>query len=308
MTLVATSAGEESEGFRVGGGPPSGRTVASDRLSAANFSRLAQLIERYAGIRMPASKKTMVEGRLRRRVKACGAGSLDRYCAMVLSGEDVEDELVALIDAVTTNKTDFFREPDHFHLLTERVLPSVMAWPDLPGRGRPVEVWSAAASIGAEPYSLAMALDDFGLTVPGFRYRVLATDICTDALAAAKLAIYPAAMADAVPPLLRQRYLRRSRDPEHATVRVVPRLRQAVRFGRLNLMDERYGIGEIDIVFCRNILIYFEKDVQERVLRRICRHLRPGGFLFVGHSETAVGLDLPLHQIAPALYMREAAP
>jgi len=279
-------------------------TSGADHLSPKNFHRLAQFIEAYSGIRMPPTKQTMVEGRLRRRAAALGEPSLDKYCIRLFDGDGLTDEVVDLIDAVTTNKTDFFREADHFHQLAEQVLPQLMARPGHPGIDRPLDVWSAACSTGAEPYTLAIVLDAFAQHRRGFRFSILATDICTDVLAKAKLGIYPDDMAEPVPPELRHRYFRRSRDPENATVRVVAEIRRMVNFGRLNLMDADYPVNDMDIIFCRNILIYFEKGKQQAVLERLCRRLRPGGFLFVGHSETVTGMDLPLTQVASALFMK----
>jgi chemotaxis protein methyltransferase CheR len=277
----------------------------ADRLSRRNFQRLARFIEDYSGIRMPEAKQTMVEGRLRRRAVAQGHASLDEYCERLFEGDGLRHEVVELIDAITTNKTEFFREGDHFQLLADKVLPQVMAWPDRPGLDRPLVVWSAASSIGAEPYTIAMVLDQVAERVRGLRCRILATDICTDVLAKAKLAVYPEEMLAPVPQPLRRRYFLRSRDADRPTVRLVPRIRRMVEFGRLNLMDEEYGIDDVDIVFCRNILIYFDKARQQAVLRRICRHLRPGGYLFVGHSETVTGLDLPVKPVATALFRKE---
>lgn len=278
--------------------------AGGDRISPRNFRRLAQFIEDYCGIRMPPSKQTMVEGRLRRRAKDHGDCTLDEYCAMLFENGALAEEAVDLIDAITTNKTEFFREPDHFRLLVEHVLPAMLRRPDRPGLERPLQVWSAACSTGAEPYTLAMQLDDFAQHQRGFRFQVVATDICTDVLAKAKLAVYPAEMAKPVPPAYRERYFLQSRDPSDTTVRIIPRIRSMVRFGRLNLMDSDYPVGTMDIVFCRNILIYFDKATQLAVLQRISRQLSPGGFLFVGHSEAVLGKELPLTPVASALFQR----
>jgi chemotaxis protein methyltransferase CheR len=279
--------------------------LRQDTLSERNFRRLAHFIEDYSGIRMPAAKQTMVEGRLRRRAKLHGGCSLDDYCTMLFEEGGLEEEAVELIDAVTTNKTEFFREIEHFHQLVDIVLPALAGYGDRPGVDRPLEVWSAACSIGAEPYTLAMVLDDYGRHVRGYRYEVLATDICTDVLEKARLAVYPEEMADQVPDAMRRRYLMECLDPQGGTVRVVPQLRRMVKFGRLNLMDRDYPVGMLDIVFCRNILIYFDKPTQRAVLMRIASHLRPGGYLFLGHSEAGLGTGLPLKSVATSLLRQE---
>lgn len=280
--------------------------AASDALSLPDFRRLADFIQGYSGIRMPPVKKTMVEGRLRRRVRALGLSSLDDYCRHIFDGGGLEKELVDLINAVTTNKTDFFREPQHFDLLAGSVLPDWAGSGSRAGFDRPLKVWSAASSIGAEPYSLAMVLDDFAHRHHGFRFDILGTDISTDALEKARLAIYQRDMIDPVPREWQRRYFMRARDPSLGTVRLVPRIRQAVHFGRLNLMDEAYPVEDgLDVIFCRNILIYFEKSVQQAVLRRLCGHLRHGGLLFVSHTETVNGLNLPLRQVAISVFARK---
>ncbi|MDR3449945.1 MAG: CheR family methyltransferase [Alphaproteobacteria bacterium] len=279
-------------------------SATQDRLSPQQFRRLASFIETYCGIKMPPVKKVMVEGRLRRRVNILGLSSLNAYCDHFFEQNDVGDEIIHLIDAVTTNKTEFFREPQHFQFLITQGLPALAEAGA--GCNRTLKAWSAACSTGAEPYTLAMVLHDFGAAYRGYRYSILGTDICTEVLDKALLGIYPEEMISPVPEPFRKRYFLRARDRTKRTVRVMPDLRASVRFGRLNLMDEQYGVEDmIDIIFCRNILIYFDKATQERVLQRLCHHLRPGGYLLIGHSEATAGFSLPLRSVAPTIFMRE---
>jgi len=150
-----------------------------------------------------------------------------------------------------------------------------------------------------------MVLSEHARAVRDFRFEIFATDICTEVLAKAKLAIYPEEMFAPVPPDMARRYARRSRDRAKPTVRLIPEIRQRVRFGHLNLMDEVYAMDDnMDVIFCRNILIYFDKETQREVLSKLCRHLRPGGLLFVGHSETVAGMGLPLQQVTTAVFTR----
>jgi chemotaxis protein methyltransferase CheR len=275
----------------------------SSRLSDQEFQKLADLVETHAGIRMPAGKKTMLEGRLRRRLRERGLADFNAYCHFLFNDGGLEDELGDLIDAVTTNKTDFFREPKHFDSLTAQVLP------DLVKRGigmtRPLRVWSAGSSIGAEAYTLAMVLADYQLTRPGFDFRILGTDICTTVLRTASRAIYSEDMAEPISHDLRQRYLLRSRDRKARQIRIVPPLRAAVEFRQLNFMAQEYRLPTPqDIVFCRNVIIYFDNVVRQAVLGRICACISSGGYLFTGHSETIAGFDLPLRQVAPTIYIR----
>src|SRR5581483_4639628 len=168
---------------------------AIDHLSARDFQRLAKFIHDYSGIKMPQNKKSMVEGRLRKRMRAVGVPNLTDYCRYLFEHDGLDSEAVGLIDAVTTNKTDFFREPDHFDFLIDEAIPQLMARRD---RG-PIKVWSAACSIGAEPYTLAMLLADLAAANSNFRASIFASDICTEVLQSAMLGIYPEAMIGPVP-------------------------------------------------------------------------------------------------------------
>lgn len=270
------------------------------RLEPRDFNRLAAFIQGTSGIKMPPSKRTMLEGRLRRRLRALGLDNFADYCRFIFDEGGLDREAVAIIDAVTTNKTDFFREPEHFHFLTDIAIPA------LAGRhGRQLKVWSAACSTGAEPYTLAMVLSEYARTAAGFRASILATDICTEVLQKAALAIYPEAMVAPVAMDLRKRYLLRARDRGRAEVRMAPELRQMIRFARLNLMEREYGVErDMDVVFCRNLLIYFDKPTQQAVLSRLCAHLHSGGYLFLGHSETIAGLDLPLRPVGATIFVK----
>jgi chemotaxis protein methyltransferase CheR len=271
-------------------------------LSPRDFQRIGAFIEANIGIRMPEAKRTMVEARLRSRLRDLGLSSFSEYCDRALAGGDAEGELVHLVDQVTTNKTDFFREPGHFDYLAQQ------AWPTLvrergAGVERELTVWSAACSSGEEPYTLAMVLSEVALAHPGWRFQILATDICTQVLAQAQRAIYAVDRIAPIPPRMRERYLLQSRDPEQKLVRIAPALRGRVRFRQLNLMDQSYGIREpVDVIFCRNVFIYFDRCTQERILNHFCRHLAPGGYVFLGHSEAINGHDVPLRAVAPTTY------
>ncbi|MDC7788919.1 chemotaxis protein methyltransferase CheR [Rhodoplanes tepidamans] len=275
-----------------------------DRLRSRDFQRLATFIHGYSGIKVPPSKATMIEGRLRKRVRALGMRSLDEYCDYLFQRDGLAAEEIHLIDVVTTNKTEFFREPEHFRILAEDVLPRIMAERRVSARA-PVKVWSAAASTGAEAYTIAMVLAEQRRRMPDLVGVVYATDICTDVLGTAQGGIFPAEMVSPVPPEMRSRYVMRAKDPASRLVRIVPELRAMVQFGRLNLMDASYPMDrDLDIVFCRNVLIYFDKPTQLAVLRRLCDHLRPGGYLLLGHSETLSGFDLPVRPAGTAVFRR----
>jgi len=279
-------------------------SIHEEYLSSRDYTRLCALIYEQAGIRLGADKKTMVEGRLRRRLKALDMPTYSQYCDFLFRREGIKDELIPLIDVVTTNKTDFFREPGHFDFLTGTMLPEWAAR----DHGRPLTIWSAGCSTGEEPYTMAIVLSEFAETHPGFRFRVLATDISTTVLARAEQAVYPAEAAAPIPSALRRKYFMASRDPASNRVRVVPELRRLVEFRRLNFMDADYGLIEkADAIFCRNVIIYFDRATQEQVLHKLSQRLLPGGYLFVGHSETLHNMDLALTPVAPASYRRSNA-
>ncbi len=271
----------------------------ADHISRRNFLRLADYIYRTSGIKMPESKQTMLEGRLRRRMNATGTRSFDAYCDFLFSGNHMDEEGPHLINAVTTNKTDFFREPAHFDYLEKQVLPEFQR-----SGISAIRCWSAACSTGPEPYSLGMLLADFA-EKSGISYGILATDLDTEVLETARRGIYPADQLEPVPPYLASRYVMRPNDPARRDVRITPKLRSAVGFARLNLMDDHYPIGApMHLIFCRNVLIYFDKLTQKKVISRLIECLSPDGYLFLGHSESISGLNLPLRQVSSTIFQR----
>ena len=275
-------------------------SLDQDRLYPADFNRLATFINGRVGIKMPREKLVMLEGRLRRRVRAHGMASISEYCAFLFSGNHLAEEAEHLINAVTTNKTDFFRESRHFDYLRETALPALAR-----GGTRRVRAWSAASSTGAEAYTMAMVLDAFATAHGNLDYGILATDIDTEVLETARRGIYPAEMLAPVSASLRRDYVHMSRDPGRQEARIHPRLRAAVGFARLNLMDDHYLVGDpMQLIFCRNVLIYFDKPTQEQVVRRLAACLRPGGLLFLGHSESVAGFTLPLTVVANTVFKK----
>jgi chemotaxis protein methyltransferase CheR len=271
-------------------------------ISASNFARLRELIYSEAGICLGPEQKIMLESRVKRRLKALNLTSYAEYCDYLFGRKGLKEEIVHLIDVVTTNKTDFFREPRHFNFLVEKARPEFVS---RYGNSRRFLVWSAGCSSGEEPYTLAILLSEFALVRPGFRFRILATDISNTVLGKAELGVYSSEVVASVPAALRRKYFLRSRNHDSNRLRVAPELRQLVDFRRLNFMDSGYGLSEkADAVFCRNVIIYFDRPTQESILRKLSVHLHPDGYMFVGHSETLHDMDLPLAPVAPALYRR----
>lgn len=275
---------------------------ANDGLRNADFDRLRGLIHAQCGISLSADKKTMLEIRIKRRVRSLGMASLVEYCNQLFSPAGIENELVLLIDVVTTNKTDFFREAGHFDYLVANALPDLAA---RRGAHRTSLVWSAGCSTGEEPYTLAMVLSEYARRSPGYRFSVLATDISTEVLEKARQGIFKSDVVKPVPRNLQRKYLMRSRHAESDLVRVVPELRALVDFRRVNFMDSDFDLPRSpEIIFCRNVIIYFDRPTQEQLLKKLTRLLAPGGYFFAGHSESLQGMDLPLIAVAPSTYRK----
>jgi chemotaxis protein methyltransferase CheR len=291
---------EERDSRRRRAQPPEDGALLT-RMDDRVFERFSAFIKSELGIKMPASKKTLLEARLQKRLRELCMASHEEYCEYLFSKEGMEQELVNLVDVVTTNTTDFFCEPKHFELLMSRVLPDLFL---RGGSGRNINVWSAGCSSGEEPYTLSMVLSEFARLNPGFTFSILATDISTQVLRMAVRAIYSESKIAPIPQEYRKRYLLRSKDRSKGIVRIAPEARSHVRFRRLNFMEEFSFDGQLDVIFCRNVVIYFDRATQEKLFSRFCRKLVPGGYLFIGHSESLAGMTLPLVQVAPTVYKR----
>jgi chemotaxis protein methyltransferase CheR len=243
-----------------------------------------------------------VESRLARRLRSLDLKTYGDYLRHVLQQPVESFERREMVNCITTNKTDFFREAGHFDYLVSKALPDLAA---RNGITRKSLVWSAGCSTGEEPYTLALVLSEYAQECPGFRFSVLATDICTAVLAKAATGIFKAELLSPVPQTLRRKYFMRSRDPQSNLLRVVPEVRALVEFRRLNFMDADFGITDSpEIIFCRNVIIYFDRPTQVRLLEKLTRQLAPGGYFFAGHSESLQGMDLPLVPVAPSVYRK----
>lgn len=273
-------------------------------ISPKDFNRLSDFIYDNCGIKMTLAKKTMLEARLQKRIRCLGMKLYSEYVEYLFSPQGMRDELVKMIDIVTTNKTDFFREPEHFDYLSRKLLPE---WISKYGNrsGRKLMVWSAGCSSGEEPYTLAMVLSEFSDTCPGFDFRIMATDISTRVLEKACKGIYDEDRVMPVPAPMKRKYILRSKDKKSGLVRVIPDIREKINFRRLNFMDHDFGLREqLDIIFCRNVIIYFDQKTQENLLNKFYKQLTPGGHIFMGHSETLNGLDVPLVTVYPTIYRK----
>lgn len=275
-----------------------------DPMTDAQFHKVSSYIESKVGIKMPETKKLMMQSRLTARLKALNMHSYKEYLSYVFSSEDAaSDELVSMIDVLTTNLTNFFREKEHFNVMMRTVLPTIAA-----EQVTVPQLWSAGCSTGEEAYTLSIVMQEYlAHHHQAFMdYEILATDISTRVLEKAALAVYPIDSVDNLSYNIKHCYFLKSKPyAKKESVRVNLATREKVQFRRLNFMDEKYNVGaQKDIIFCRNVLIYFDKPTQEAVISKLTQNLKPGGFLFLGHSETIFGMSLPLENIAPTVFRK----
>ncbi len=272
------------------------------QMSDEIFDKLSQFIYSEYGIKMPKAKKVMLQSRLQRRLRDMKMNSYEQYCDFVFSKEGEAMELVHMIDVVTTNKTDFFREPTHFDFIRHTVLPEFIA------RNRQkttMKFWSAGCSSGEEVYTLAMVVSEFMDNNRNMDYSILGTDISSRILQKAYDAVYTEERVINIPLELKRKYFLRSKDRVKPTVRLIPEIRKKAIYQRLNFMDDSYPVQEkFDVIFCRNVLIYFDRETQQKVINRLCNHLKTGGYFFLGHSESITGMNVPLVQLKPTVFMK----
>lgn len=270
-------------------------------LTEAEFRKISDLVYRHCRINLHEGKKQLVRARMVKRVRAGGFGSVSEYLEHVLADQS-GNEFAELINSLCTNLTGFFREKAHFIYLARDFLPALLASRRSEKRQQ-ILGWSAGCSSGEEPYSLAMTLLEATGGEP-CDIKILATDISTRILRVARNGVYPKASAEAVSPLLRGKYLAAGRAAGRALVQVRPSVRELVRFRYLNLMGPWPFRGPFDFIFCRNVMIYFDKLTQQNLVERFWGSLRPGGLLFTGHSESLTGISHRFEYIRPTIYLR----
>jgi len=277
-------------------------TAYKEKMTDGDFVRLSSFVNEELGIKMPYSKKLMLQGRLQKRLNDLKIRTFKEYIEYVFDGNDSDDEMIKMIDLITTNKTDFFREASHFDYMTRTILPELSSI----SRGRKnVRIWSAGCSSGEEPYTIAIVLKEFVQKNPDVDYEILGTDISMRILQKAVRAVYDEDRIAQIPWELKRKYFLKSKDPNDKAVRLIPELRVKVSFQRLNFMDPVYTIDKtFDIIFCRNVLIYFSRETQEQVITKLAAKLRPDGYFFLGHSESITNMAVPLQQIKPTIYRK----
>lgn len=279
---------------------PSGRQLRP--ITQTEFSRYQEMIFDHAGIYLPPVKKMLLSGRLSKRIKQLELGTFGDYLDRVRADKSGE-EMIIMLDAVTTNETHFFREPRHFEFL-ERVAYPVWRQQAADGkRQRALRFWSAACSSGEEPYSLSMSLQENFPAQSGWNLDILASDISRSVLDKAKSGIWPIKRAADIPEPLLKQYMLRGTGSQAGKMKATAEAGQIIRYDRINLNERRYPVNKgLDAIFCRNVLIYFNKESRAKVVDKLLDLLAPDGYLFLGHAESLSGMNDRVRSLAPAIY------
>ncbi|MEW6220752.1 MAG: protein-glutamate O-methyltransferase [Thermodesulfobacteriota bacterium] len=281
--------------------PASGFSWTYEPLTDEQFRKFSSLVYRLTGIYLRDEKKALLNARLSKRLRAGSFASFDDYFQYVTS-DDSGQELVELINSVSTNFTSFFREQDHFDCLVQTVLPELTG--RLRDHRRELTLWSAACSSGEEPYTMAMVLAEYFRQQPGWRYRITGTDISTRVLDRASRGVYSQDQISKVPRELLLRYFKKGVGRSEGLVKVREDLRRQVTFQRFNLMDPFPWTEAFDVIFCRNVMIYFDQATQQALIDKFHRALLPDGHLFIGHSESLTFIRHSFRQVATTVYRK----
>ncbi len=267
-------------------------------MSDANFARIAELAHDYTGIVLGPHKRDMIYGRLSRRIRGLGLKNFNQYCDLL--EQERSPELSNFINAITTNLTSFFRENHHFDFLKDTVLPEIMEKNKV---GKRIRFWSAGCSTGEEPYSLSIVLNE-QVDRRVWDTKILATDLDSNVLNHGKSGIYDVGRIESIDETRRKKWF--LRDPaQPQVVKVKPALSQLISFKRLNLLEPWPMKGRFDVIFCRNVVIYFNKDTQRQLFNRYADILADGGYLFIGHSETLHRVSDRFESLGRTIYRKK---
>ena len=262
------------------------------------FQRFRTLIYDESGISLSDQKHSLLASRLSKRLRELGLATFTEYYEMVTE-DTTREEFTWMLDLISTNKTDFFREPKHFDFLRERILPELED-------AKRIRIWSSACSSGEEPYTVAMTLYEGVQSPAQWDFKILASDLSTRVLAKAALGLYDEERVRAVPPDRVKRHFLRGHGDSAGLIKVKPHLADMIQFQRMNLMDDRFPIkSPLDLIFCRNVMIYFDRPTQETLVNKFHHYLKPGGYLFIGHSESLQWVTHSFKAVAPTIYQRE---
>ncbi len=270
-------------------------------LSDFDFKRLGTFIYTNFGINLYPKKKVLLQSRLQKRLKELDIPTYGAYCKFVLDHQNKE-EVERLIVSVSTNKTSFFRESKHIDYLNDTIAPDFIT---STGNTMPFRIWCAGCSSGEEPYSISMSLSQIATKNPNFKFQILASDISVDMLHIAHKGIYDYSKLMEIPEIYHQPYLLKSKKHSSMQIRMNKAIRESVSFFALNLMNENYEVGQaLDTIFCRNTLIYFDRETQVKVVKKLFQNLKIGGYLVLGHSESLINMDIPTKHCIPSVYQK----
>lgn len=282
--------------------PAKATTLDEIELSDADFEFISRMIQGRTGIVLSQNKRRLLCQRLQQRLRIMGLKRVDDYCGLLRS-QGGEGELVQLINAVTTNMTYFFREPHHFEHLRDHALPEILAQH---GREKRLRLWSAGCSSGEEPYSIAMTIAGQMSQLRGWDVRILATDLDSDMVATGRIGCYPAEATESIPSKILAVSVERMNLPSGPLLQMRDTLRRLVSFKQLNLLEDWPMQGPFDAIFCRNVMIYFDNPTKANLIERFKQHIKPGGWLYIGHSESLTGAHPGLKLMGRTIYRRDA--
>ena len=280
----------------MGNAQPISMTGREFPMSDENFGVISKVAYQYTGIKLPDEKRQMIYSRIARRIRALSLDDFDQYCALII--DDQNEEFNEFINAITTNLTSFFRENHHFEYLESTVIPGLKK----ANSDRKVRIWSAGCSTGEEPYSIAMTLlKNFGLS-SGWDLKILATDLDSNVVTTGRNGLYAADRVSGMKPELIEKWFNASDDGSR--YEVVQRAKDLIQFNRLNLLDNWPMKNKFDIIFCRNVVIYFDKPTQKKLFDRYADQLNDGGYLIIGHSESLNKLTDRFESIGKTIYRK----
>ena len=266
-------------------------------LTPKEFQQIQNLVYQKAGITLSEQKQSLVVSRLSKRITQLALPSFQAYYDFVMSGDD-QEELTQMLDLMSTNKTDFFREPVHFDFLKERIIPSLSST-------KHIRIWSSASSTGEEPYSIAMTFLDAVSNPRQWDCKILASDISTRVLAKAAEGVYEEERVSNLSSSMVKRHCLRGRGAQEGFVKMRQQVSELVIYRRINLMDESFPIrSPLDVIFCRNVMIYFDRPTQAALMAKFHHYLKPGGYLFIGHSESLQWIEHPFVYVEPTIYQK----
>lgn len=268
------------------------------KITSNEFDRFRTLIYCESGISLGPQKQSFLESRLSKRLRELGLETFSQYYDKV-TGDPTQKEFRRVLDLITTNKTDFFRESTHFDFLRAVILPELM--PE-----KRIRIWSSACSTGEEPYTIAITLFEGVRNPQEWDFKILASDLSTRVLDKAASGIFDEERVRGMAPDMLSRHFLRGRGDGMGRFKVKPHLASIIRFQRLNLMDSNFPIRKpLDLIFCRNVMIYFDRPTQEALVNKFHRYLKPGGYLFIGHSESLHWITHPFMPLAPTIYQKK---